>query len=80
MVNVTKKNGTLQGFSLEKLKNSMLKAGTPANVAEQIANDIAGKVRDAMPTSEIRSIVISSLGAVNAAWADAYSKYVKSSA
>lgn len=80
MVNVTKKSGALENFSQEKVKNSMLKAGAPANVAEKIANDIAGKVRDAIPTSEIRAMVISSLRTNNAAWADAYSGYVKPSA
>ncbi len=80
MVNVTKKNGALQEFSIEKLKNSMLKAGAPADVAEKIANEIAGNVKEAMPTSEIRAMVISSLQATNVAWADSYSKYVKFSA
>ncbi len=80
MVNVKKKNGALQEFSLEKLKNSILKVGAPADVAEKIANEISGKIKEGISTSEIKTMVVSSLQSANAAWADAYSKYVKPSA
>jgi len=80
MVNVKKKNGALQEFSLEKLKNSILKAGAPADVAEKIANEISGKIKEGISTSEIKTMVVSSLQSANAAWSDAYSKYVKPSA
>ncbi|HLC39648.1 MAG TPA: ATP cone domain-containing protein [archaeon] len=79
MVNITKKNGSLQEFSLEKLKGSMAKAGASAEAAGKIANEIAGKIKEGMHTSEIKSMVTSSLQTVNAAWANAYSKYVKGS-
>jgi len=80
MVNVKKKNGALQEFSLEKLKNSILKVGAPADVAEKIANEISGKIKEGISTSEIKTMVVSSLQSANAAWTDAYSKYVKPSA
>ncbi len=80
MVNVKKKNDALQEFSLEKLKSSMMKAGAPADVAEKIANEISGKIKEGISTSEIKTMVVSSLQSANAAWVDAYSKYVKPSA
>jgi len=79
MVNIKKKNGSLQEFNVEKLKSSIMKAGASVEVAEKIANEIKSKIKDGTTTSEIKSMVASSLAATNAAWADTYTKYSKMS-
>lgn len=77
MVNVKKKNGSMQEFSSNKLKNSIMKAGASAEVAERIANEIAAKIHEGTTTAEIKSLVASSLASMNAAWSDSYMNYAK---
>ena len=78
MVQIKKRNGSLQDFQNEKLVNSCIKAGVSKEVAEKIAADISPKVKDGMSTIEIKGMVANALRSVNAMAADTYLKYVKS--
>ena len=78
MVQIKKRNESLQDFQNEKIVNSCIKAGASKDVAEKIAADISSKVKDGMSTAEIKGMVANELRSVNAMAADTYLKYVKS--
>ena len=77
MVNIKKKNGIVQEFNVDKLKNSVMKAGAPSEVADKIATEVASKVKEGTTTAEIKNMVTSALASTNATLAGAYTKYVK---
>lgn len=59
---VRKRDGQLEEFVPEKVIVSALKSGASVAVARLIAQDVESQARDGIPTSEIRSIVLSRLG------------------
>lgn len=58
---VRKRNGQLEEFVPEKVIVSALKSGASVAVARRIAKDVESRTKDETPTSEIRSLVLSSL-------------------
>lgn len=59
---VRKRDGQLEEFVPEKVIVSALKSGASVAVARRIAQDVESQARDGIPTSEVRSIVLSGLG------------------
>lgn len=59
---VRKRDGRLEEFVPEKVIVSALKSGATVAVARRIARDVEAQARDETPSTEIRSMVLSSLG------------------
>lgn len=53
MVNVLKSTGGKEQFSEEKLRNSIIRAGIPKQIENQVVSHIETKLYDNIPTSEI---------------------------
>ena len=61
MVKIVKRDGRLEEFDKEKVYRSCLDAGAPEEIARDIAEEVAGKVREGSTTDEIRRMVLSRL-------------------
>lgn len=61
MPNVTKRDGRTEELIPEKIVVSVVKVGTPADVARQIAKDVQKKVKEKASTTEIRKMVLEEL-------------------
>ena len=60
-LNVIKADGLIVPFDIEKVRRSLRRARVDPDVIEIIADRVAGKVYDRMPTSELYSIVFGEL-------------------
>jgi transcriptional repressor NrdR len=74
-VMVVKRSGKLEPFQKEKIVRSCMRAGAPPHVAEKIADDIAKTARGKIPTSEIRTVILSRFRKENPAWEAAWLEY-----
>jgi len=54
LVNIKKRDGSLQKFDKHKLKSSIIKAGAQEGAANTISDSIANRARDGMKTEEIK--------------------------
>jgi transcriptional regulator NrdR family protein len=77
LLKVKKKSGKLQKFSKAKLYRSIKKSGASAELAKKVANAVAKKVKNNMPTSKIRGMVITQLGKHNKIIAASYKSHSK---
>ena len=58
---VKKRNGRLEHFNSHKIVSSCTKAGTSLEVANEIAESVGKKVYDKIPSSKIRTMVLTEL-------------------
>lgn len=77
VVQIVKKDGKTEPFQRQKIVNSCTSVGAPADVAAGIADEIEKVVRDQMPTSEIRAMVLGRLKKIRQDWAKAWEEYEK---
>lgn len=81
---VKKKDGKIEDYSEEKVRKSLIKAGTPENDAKKIASKTTGWVKEkarqeAVETSKIRGKVLEQLRTVNTQIAEKFRTFVKPS-
>lgn len=62
MVNVIKSTGEKEQFSEEKLRASIIRAGIPKTIEDQVINHIQAKLYENIPTSEIYNHIKEFLG------------------
>ena len=83
--NVIKKDGTIEPFNPEKIKNSIKAAAVETDLSEERKNEVAEQVtativqmaegKEEIATSEIKEKVLSELDSVESAIAEAWRKY-----
>jgi transcriptional repressor NrdR len=56
VVKISKRDGRSEDFAYEKVVVSCLKSGEPISAAREIAKSVEAKVKENMPTPEIRSL------------------------
>ncbi len=81
-LSVKKRSGNAEQFSLEKLFQSIIRAGGSGDLAENAGLSIAHKLNDdfkagTVDSSEIRARVLAVLKKADAKTAQAYSAYAK---
>ena len=54
---IRKANGDLQEFSLEKVRESVMRAGASGELAIRLANDVQRRMKDGMTTREVYQLV-----------------------
>ena len=59
VIRVKKKSGRLQVFKKSKIIKSCRKAGASPATCKKVANYVAKKAKDKMPTSKIKKMVMS---------------------
>lgn len=70
---IQKSSGELVDFSLEKLRESVMRAGAPGTVALRVANEVARHVVDGMSTKRLHELVRAELARDNLCVACRYS-------
>ena len=77
MVSVVKRYGVKEEFIPEKIVASVSKVGASAEIAREIAKKVEEKAYEGIPTTEIRSMVLSTLKEHNSDWATNWVFYEK---
>jgi len=74
---VKKRDGTVEGFSADKIAKSAMKAGAPELLARKIAEDAktSPDLKDETSTANIRAFVLVRLQKENLAWDHAWREY-----
>jgi len=77
MVTVKKRNGRLEDFNPQKIVGSCIKAGASLGIANEIAESVSKKVHEKIPTSKIRTMVLTELTRRNKSAAENFKKFKK---
>jgi transcriptional repressor NrdR len=75
VVKILKRDGRSEDFAYEKVVVSCLKSGAPIGAAREIAKNVEAKVKENMPTPQIKKLVLEALKAKNPDWERNWSLY-----
>ena len=74
---VTKRDGSKEPFSADKVASSAMKAGAPGDIARKIAEEIRDSpdLKEDTTSADIRAAVLVRLQQINLAWDHAWRKH-----
>jgi transcriptional regulator NrdR family protein len=75
MVMVKKRSGKLEEFNSHKIVSSCTKAGASLESANEVAETVSKKVYEKIPTSKIRTMILSELTKHSKSAAEKFKKF-----